>query len=115
MYDGKDQPQWMLTADRQFSVRSLYHSLVKIDVGFPHKYLWKIKIPAKIKMFLWLIARKSVATKENLIKKGWKEKQGCVYCGQNETIDHLFFTCSAAKLLWSLIKCSFNLKTSPRG
>lgn len=53
-------------------------------------------------------------TKDNLIKKGWRGKHGCVYCGQNATIDHLCFTCSAAKLLWSLIKCSFNLKTCPK-
>ena len=66
-------------------------------------------------MFFWLIVRKSILTKDNLIKRGWRGKQGCVYCGQDETIDHLFFTCSAAKLLWRLIKCSFNLKTSPKG
>lgn len=55
MHGGKDEPMWMLTADRKFSVKSLYMFLVKIGCGFPHKFPWKIKVHAKIKAFLWLI------------------------------------------------------------
>jgi hypothetical protein len=87
--------------------------VVKSDVGFPHKFLWKIKVPAKIKMFFWLIARKSIPTKDNLIRKRWKGRKECVYCGQNESIDHLFFQCSAARLIWSLVKCAFDLRSIP--
>ena len=47
---------------------------------------------------------KVVLTKDNLARRGWKREQRCVFCGQNENIDHLFFSCSAARLLWNLIK-----------
>ena len=80
----------MLTANRQFTVKPLYQQLIKSDVGFPHKFLWKIKILAKIKMFLWLFARKSILSRDNLAIKGWKGDQKCVFCGQDESIDHLF-------------------------
>ena len=55
----------LLTNDRVFSVKYLYVFLVKTNIGFTHKFLWKIKIPAKIKMFFWLLAHKSILTKDN--------------------------------------------------
>lgn len=35
MLGGKDKIKWMLTADRKFTVRSLYNFLVKSTCGFP--------------------------------------------------------------------------------
>lgn len=65
MYGGKDKPMWMLTNDRNCSVKSLYIFLIKTDLGYPQKFLWKVKVPAEIKMFLWLLAQKSILTKDN--------------------------------------------------
>ena len=58
MYGGKDKPMWMMSANRKFSVKSLYPHLTKTDVGFPQKFLWKTKVPAKIKFCLWLLNKK---------------------------------------------------------
>lgn len=58
MYGGKDVPMWMLSPDRKFSVKSLYLHLVESGSGFPQKFLWKIKVHAKIKFFLWLLNKK---------------------------------------------------------
>lgn len=96
MYGGEDKPMWMLSPDRKFSVKSLYLHLVRINCGFPQKFLWKIKVPAKIKFFLWLLNRKSILTRDNLLKRGWKGDKTCVFCGKDESIDHLFFSCSVA-------------------
>ena len=70
MHGGRDKPLCMLTANTIFSVKSLYLHLVKTDLGFPHKFLWKVKVPAKIKFFLWLLNKKRIITKENFKKKG---------------------------------------------
>ena len=113
MNGGKDKIKWTLTADKKFSVKSLYKELITSGLKFPRKYLWKIKVPAKIKVFLWLVNKKSVLTRDVLLKKGWKGKKECVFCGQDESIDHLLFTCSAASLLWSLVRCVCGLKTIP--
>ena len=40
MHGGRDKSMWMLTADRKFTVKSLYRDLIKSDVGFPRKFLW---------------------------------------------------------------------------
>ena len=105
MNEGKDKITWTLTADNKFSVRSLYKKLITLGLKFPQKYLCKIKVPPKIKVFLWLVNKNSILTRDVLLKKGWKGGKECVFCGQDESIDHLMFTCSTASLLWSLVRC----------
>ena len=56
----------------------------------PHKYLWKLNVPAKIRMLFWLLTRRSILTKDNLTRKGWKEAKHCVVCGRDEDINHFF-------------------------
>ena len=63
---------------------------------------------------MWLLARKSILTRDNLLRRGWKGDKHCVLCGKDETIDHLFFSCSVARLIWNLVRCAFDLKHIPR-
>ena len=79
MYGGRDKPLWMLTTDRNFFVKFLYRYLIKSDVGFPRKFLRKTKVPAKIRFFLWLLARKSILTRDNLLRRGCKGDKHCVF------------------------------------
>ena len=108
MHGGRDKPMWMLNANRIFTVKSLYLHLVRTDMGFPHTFLWKVKVPAKIKFFLWLLSKKSILTRDTLLKRGWKGDKHCVFCGQEENIDHLFFSYSVARIIWNLVRCSFD-------
>ena len=39
-------------------------------------------------------------TKDNLAKRGIEKPPACVFCTDNETIDHLFFGCVVAKQIW---------------
>ena len=39
--------------------------------------------------------------------------KNCVFCGKDESADHLFFACPAASLIWILIKCTFGLRRTP--
>lgn len=97
----------------KFLLSLLYRQLVMSECGFPQKFLWKTKVPSKIKLFLWLMVKINILTKDNLIKRGWSWGKACVFCGQDENIDHLFFQCSVARLIWSLLKYSFELRTVP--
>jgi hypothetical protein len=70
----------------------------------PHNsYLWKIKIPLKIKIFLWLLYRETILTKDNLVKRNWHGNEMCSFCNNYETIQHLFFNCELAKFIWRVI------------
>ena len=79
------------------------HALTKNDVGPSHKLIWKVKVPQKIKIFIWLLTNNVVLTKDNLIRRKWSGSPVCQFCDQNETVGHLFFTCPIVKVNWAVI------------
>jgi hypothetical protein len=67
--DRTDIFKWSLNSNGQFSVNSRYQAFIDTNVVPNNSYLWKIKIPLKIKVFLWLLYREAILTKDNLVKK----------------------------------------------
>jgi len=57
LVDGSDTFRWNLTNSGSFTVRSLYLHLLDRQSHFRHKMIWKLKIPLKIKIFLWFLQR----------------------------------------------------------
>lgn len=113
--DRKDGLFWKLEARGRFSVGSLYRLLKRSQIQFPYSFLWNIKVPLKIKVFLWLVHRRSILTREVLSERGIGEEVGCLFCSRRETADHLFFSCSLAKYVWRIILVSFDLPSIPSG
>jgi hypothetical protein len=79
-------------------VKSMYADIMSGHTVFLKKYLWKIKVPLKIRIFMWFLYRKMILTKDNLAKRGWTGCTKCVFYDSQETIDHLFLSCSFARL-----------------
>ena len=73
----------------------------------PH--IWNMKIPLKIKVFMWFVHKGVILTKDNLAKRNWVGSQRCCFCDQDESILHLFLKCPLARLLWRTIQVSFNI------
>jgi len=109
LVDGSDHFISSLTRLDLFSVRSLYLHLIDTNTPFRHRKIWKIKIPLKIKNFLWFLQRGVVLTKDNLARKNWKESQKYIYCNGNESIQYLFIDCPLAKMIWRFIFYATNL------
>jgi len=105
--------RWNLTNSESFTVQSLYLHLLDRHPTFSHKMIWKLKIPLKIKIFLWFLQRGILLTKDNLTKKNWTGSQKCCGCNSNETIQHLFLDCPYARLVWRIIFFATGL-TPPR-
>lgn len=95
---------WNLTSRGIFSVQSIYNNLLANDNVVTNKDIWKIKMPLKIKVFMWYLCRGVTLTKDNLVKSNWKGNANCSFCGRKETIDHFFFHCHYAKNLWQLFQ-----------
>jgi hypothetical protein len=87
---------------------------MRAEGSFPQKFLWKTKIPMKVRIFLWLMIKCSVLTKDNLLRRGWTGDPHCHFCSKNESIDHLLFSCALAKLIWQVIMCTFLIGDTPR-
>jgi hypothetical protein len=74
-----------------------------------HKQVWRMKVPLKIKVFMWYMKKEVVLTKDNIAKHNWGGSKQCSFCLHNETMQHLFFECYYARFLWGLIQIAFNL------
>lgn len=111
--DRKDKLFWKLEARGTFSVGSLYRSLKRAKVPFPYSFLWKIKIPLKIKVFLWLVSKESILTRDVLKQRGGRGSDLCPFCARKETIDHLFFHCSLSRFIWRVAQVCFNFLRTP--
>jgi hypothetical protein len=87
----------------------MYRAVAVTNV-VPHNHnIWKLKLPLKIKVFIWYIIKGVTLTKDNLARRRWKGSVKCCFCNLDESIQHLFFDCQNAKFIWRLIHVSFNL------
>jgi hypothetical protein len=104
-----DKFVWKLTDSGTFSVKSMYLDLMNGHTPFLCKYLWKLKIPLKIKKIMWFLNNKVLLTKDNLVKRNWHGCTKCCFCNEPETINHLFLSCPFAKIVWRMIYFTFGI------
>ena len=65
----KDCFVWSLHKNCQFSVKSMYTAIMYCNVRIKKRILWDLKIPLKIKVFMWFLHKKVILTKDNLAKR----------------------------------------------
>jgi hypothetical protein len=111
-YDCDDKVSWSL-GRHGFSVKSFYRDSKCSHVPVPFKFLWKTMLPHKIKVFLWLVLKNKILTKDNLKKEIGRVFLDCVFCGLLESINHLFFQCSIARFVWRIIQTALGLHSIP--
>jgi hypothetical protein len=71
--------------------------------------IWKMKVPQKIRIFMWFLHREVNLTKNNLVKRNWQGNTKCCFCDKDETIQHLFFECPVAQIVWRIVHMNFNI------
>jgi hypothetical protein len=74
-----------------FSVQSMYHLLMYNPSNNRNKMIWKLKIPLKIKVFLWNLGRGAILTKDNLARRRWKGSMTCCFCNREMRVYNTFF------------------------
>ena len=92
---------WPLTAYGDYSVRSAYRMLVDNENqslpssfapngdGSVWKKIWKVRVPHKIRHFLWRAAKDSLPTKQNLEARHIPVGNFCDGCGDHlESVMH---------------------------
>lgn len=65
------------------------------------KRLWRIRVPPKVRNFLWRVAHNCLPTRDNLGRRGIQVPDECVICGLNfENSWHSLINCSFAEACW---------------
>jgi hypothetical protein len=54
--------------------------------------MWKIRVPSRIHIFLWLLANNKTLTRDNLAKRREVEDGSCLFCIEQESTKHLFLS-----------------------
>ena len=108
-----DYVTWSLNSKGVFTTKSLYQHLERNISGSHNKWIWKAKIPLKIKIFLWQLFQDVVLTRENMKKRKWLGNPTCSFCDQLETSRHLLFSCSHAKVVWGVLGSMFGASCCP--
>lgn len=77
------------------------------DTGSKEKTMWqrtwKLNVKGKIRIFIWTCHNAILSTSANLHRRGWQIDEICRICRKApETLEHLFFHCRSAKLVWKL-------------
>jgi hypothetical protein len=75
LIDKRDTFMWSLKQNGQFTVRSMYNALIA-HLPAPRKnMIWKLKMPLKIKIFIWYLQKvSSNQRKFSLPTMEWKFK-----------------------------------------
>lgn len=96
-----------ITPNRCFTVRSCYQQLTNQhhSPNSRHKWIWKLKIPPKIKTFLWLCSHGKIPIHQYLYSLGISSEPYCAFCHTKvETLHHLFITCPNATQCWHMMQ-----------
>jgi hypothetical protein len=118
----EDWPAWHFDAKGLFSVKSAYKlAVARRDAhtgqdassyvsanrgvrGFLWVKIWQLKVPNKVKMFIWRLARNSLPVRRNIIRCEVKLDTICPICRRlDEDCGHIFFKCKFAKMCWRLL------------
>jgi hypothetical protein len=99
--EEEDAIIWQFASSEKYSVQTLYE--VVNDRGVKQVYtpvMWKISVPSRLHIFLWLLANNKLLTRDNLAKRRDLDDASCLFCTDIESVHHLFFDCYVAKNMW---------------
>ncbi|KAJ3670710.1 hypothetical protein LUZ60_008136 [Juncus effusus] len=109
----KDRVRWRWNKKGSYTAKSAYRNMLteaytSTDLG----NLWKIKVPLRIQIHLWLTRRGGVLTQDKLQRRGMVLVNRChLCCASLETIEHLSGDCDFIASHWDLWRRGMNRET----
>ena len=98
---------WGFTGSGEFSVKSAtwkaHEGLAHNPPPWKFKWIWKLDVMPKIRIFMWQICHNALPVKGTLFRRGLQIEPLCPLClAEIEDIDHLFGHCTIANQVWSM-------------
>jgi hypothetical protein len=66
--------------------------------------LWQVKVPSKLRVFLWRLARCSLPSGDILHHRNMAPSNVCSICGAKDSWKHSLIECNMSKCVWALEK-----------
>jgi hypothetical protein len=107
LVDENDLVGWKFGKNNRFTVKSTYDAMT--DSGYSFKHIWKGKVPAKIKIFLWLVENNAILTKDNMLKRRWKGDASCYFCDSTKYPSSAFYLLCGKGCLGLCCSCNWSL------
>jgi hypothetical protein len=82
----------------------LLSQLEKNLSGHHNKWIWK---SSTLYFFMWQLFLDAILTRDSMKKRKWLCSPICSFCGDNESAQHIFLSCSIAKVAWWCFGQSF--------
>jgi hypothetical protein len=112
---------WQFEKQGVFTVKSAYNMLVatrqrreawlegspgssrtNMEAG-SWKLLWKVQVPAKIRMFLWRLSKHSLPTEDVRAHRHMSDSPSCGLCGSPDSWRHSLVSCTTSRCTWALV------------
>lgn len=114
--ESDDSYAWDYTKTGHYTVKSGYWVQVNIinarqetqeilqpGLDVLYQMIWKLETSPKIHPFLWRCLKNSLPVAGNMYSRHISKDSRCIRCGQeDETVNHLLFTCPYARLIWAM-------------
>ncbi|KAL9302058.1 putative ribonuclease H domain, reverse transcriptase zinc-binding domain-containing protein [Arabidopsis thaliana] len=114
--ETRDRFTWEYSRTGHYSVKSGYWVMTEIinqrnnpqEVLQPSldpifQQIWKLDVPPKIHHFLWRCVNNCLSVASNLAYRHLAREKSCVRCpSHGETVNHLLFKCTFARLTWAI-------------
>lgn len=110
--DRKNGISWKWTPAGDFSCASTYKiSHHTWEIALNHNFLWKLKIPMKVRIFIWLMIENKILTQEVLQNQGCTVQPSCHLCNMNclEILYHIMWSCPYASAFRRGFLAHYNL------
>ncbi|XVE95435.1 hypothetical protein REPUB_Repub02eG0096900 [Reevesia pubescens] len=100
--DDEDSIFWIHSPDGDFSVKSAYQMQIEnLPEEGSWNFVWELKCPSKIKVFLWKVLHKAIPTKHFLVSRHIPMALSCGRCSTGcEDILHALRDCKISKATW---------------
>jgi len=108
----EDTPLWTASNTGSFTIASAIKILRGLDTltGVQWNWVWKIRLPYRIQVFLWLLSHRRLLTNAERHRRKFSPDPLCGVCFEEaEDLDHLFRRCPTAQAVWqALHSCGLN-------
>ncbi|KAL0303533.1 UNVERIFIED_CONTAM: hypothetical protein Sradi_6221400 [Sesamum radiatum] len=110
----QDKLIWHSTHNGFFFVRSAYHiarsikeekrgECSTIQTSQSWDFIWKSRVPNRVKLFAWKLCKNAIRTATNLAKRKVPISTSCPICNEGlEDLAHVILYCPCSRLMWAL-------------